>query len=206
MDFSKTPSFVSMGKSDFREKWPEWIRQLPILGMKYDENFQLIPPDQLEEMLAQTSPEVAERIREDLEVLERELLWIFRERDFSAKQQQNRYRQFQIRFMLLAALATAIGSFQVVALSQNTQWIPWIAFAETIVALMTTFYATLRGNKPPLQEWIMNRRRGEYLRREYFRFLADAPPYDKLDGATRRRTLARRAADINRGVDPADIH
>jgi hypothetical protein len=106
--------------------------------------------------------------------------------------------------MILASVATLIGSLQVITLDAFPSWLPWFAFLETIVALFTTFIATVQGSRPPLQLWLLNRRRTEYLRREYFRFLADTPPYDGLHDADRRRMLARRAADINRGVDPED--
>lgn len=200
-------NIASMGTRNFRRGWPEWVRQLPIFRMKYQDDFRLIDPDELEKTLEDVDGldvETKTRILEDMAVLERELLWMFRQRDFQAKLQQNRYRSFQLGYMLLASLATLIGSFQVITLNVYPGWLPWFAFAETIVALFTTFIATIQGNRPPLQLWMLNRRRAEYLRREYFRFLADAEPYDALHDADRRRMLARRAADINRGVDPAD--
>ncbi|MDQ7025014.1 MAG: DUF4231 domain-containing protein [Anaerolineae bacterium] len=196
-------NITSMGHKDFRGGMPEWIRQLPIIRLKY-RDFQLIEPDELEKMLEDVSEETKTRILEDIETLDKELLWMFRERDYQAKEQQNRYRSLQIGFMLLASLATLIGALQAVTLDAFPTWLPWFAFGETIVALFTTFIATVQGNRPPMQLWLMNRRRAEYLRREYFRYLADVPPYDKLQDSDRRRMLARRAADINRGVDPED--
>lgn len=195
---------TSMGRNNFRKGMPEWVRQLPIIRLKYQENFRLIEPADLEKMLADVSEETKTHILEDMKTLEKELLWMFRERDYGAKEQQNRYRSYQIGFMLLASLATLIGALQAITLDAYPTWLPWFAFAETIVALFTTFIATVQGNRPPLQLWLLNRRRSEYLRREYFRFLADVPPYDKLQDSDRRRMLARRAADINRGVDPED--
>jgi hypothetical protein len=200
----ENPRIASMGKHNFRKGLPEWMRQLPIIRLKYDDEFRLIDPVELEAYLQSVDANTRKRIEEDIKTLETELLWMFRDRDFQAKQQQNRYRSYQLGYMLLASIATIIGALQVITLNALPSWLPWFAFAETIVALFTTFIATVQGSRPPLQLWLLNRRRTEYLRREYFRFLADAPPYDGLRDTDRRRMLARRAADINRGVDPED--
>lgn len=200
-------NIASMGNHRFRKGMPEWIRQLPIINLRYEDDFRLIDPDELEKSLESVEgldEATKTHILEDMAVLEKELLWMFRERDYQAKVEQNRYRGFQLSYMLLASLATFIGSLQVITLNDFPGWLPWFAFLETIVALFTTFIATIQGNRPPLQSWLLNRRRAEYLRREYFRFIADIEPYDKLEDADRRRMLARRAADINRGVDPQD--
>jgi len=52
---------------------------------------------------------------------------------------------------------------------------------------------------------LVNRRASEQLRREFFRYLAHLPPYDRLDGYRRKLTLSQRSADINRGVYPQDV-
>lgn len=200
----ENPLIASMGHHNFRKGLPEWMRQLPILRLKYKDDFRLVNPKELEEYLKTVDADTRKHIEEDVQTLEQELLWLFRDRDFQAKEQQNRYRSYQLGYMLLASIATLIGSLQVITLDALPNWLPWFAFAETIVALFTTFIATVQGSRPPLQLWLLNRRRAEYLRREYFRFLADAPPYAGLQDSDRRRMLARRAADINRGVDPED--
>jgi hypothetical protein len=134
-----------------------------------------------------------------MDYLDKELLRLFRERDYEAKQQQNRYRVYQLGYIGLAAAATLIGSLVAVA---PRDMVPILAFLETLIALLTTYLATISGREQPLPLYLSNRRRAEHLRREYFRFLMDMPPYDTLDGYDRHRTLSMRAADINRGFFP----
>ena len=143
------------------------------------------------------------RIETDMQFLEAELLRLFRDRDYEASMQQNRYRLVQIGYIVLAALATLFGSLQALALnSADNRLLPWMAFAETLVALIVTFLATVSGREPPLPLYLTNRRRAESLRREYFRYLMNLPPYDSVEGPQRRVMLSSRSADINRGVFP----
>jgi hypothetical protein len=197
--------FVSQGKKDFRKNWPEWVRQLPIPQFPpKDTTFQLIDKQHLREAMARENadPEAVQRIEEDIEFLDHELLRLFRDRDYEAKFEQNRYRSFQIGFMLLATLATVMGSFQAIAVNTRPDVLPWLAFGETVVALFTTYLATISGRESPLPSWLENRRHAEYLRREYYRYLMDLPPYDELSGYERKQMLSIRAANINRGVYP----
>jgi hypothetical protein len=73
------------------------------------------------------------------------------------------------------------------------------------VALLATFLATISGRESPLPIWLNNRRRAEQLRREYFRYLMNLPPYDSIEGYQRQMAASRRAADINRGVFPEEL-
>ncbi|HLY28761.1 MAG TPA: DUF4231 domain-containing protein, partial [Aggregatilineales bacterium] len=187
---------ISQQKAGYRKNLAEWIRQLPqITFPKQNHDFQLIDPVQLDNFLNQATPDAAQKIREDLAVLDRELLPLFRDRDYVASQKQNQYRLIQIAFIVLATIATLIGSFQALALNISTRNVPFWAFLETLVALIATYLATISGREPPLPEWLENRRRAESLRREYFRFLMDMPPYDAVDSYERRGLLARRAAN-----------
>jgi hypothetical protein len=197
---------ITQEKKGFRHNWPEWIRQLPMRKFPPPKpDFQLIDQQQLNEVLnsVKADPEAGKRIEDDMKFLDHELLRLFRERDYEAKYQQNRYRMYQISYMLLATAATMIGSLLAVTLRGAPQWAPWFGFAETVIALAATFLAALSGRESPLPRWIDNRRRAEQLRREYFRFLMDLPPYDNLTGFERRKSLSLRAAQINRGT-PAD--
>lgn len=194
---------VSQQSPKFREGWPSWAKQLPRLRFPPpDPTFQLIDLARMREALKDADPQAVQRIERDIAFLEHELLRLFRERDYEAAVQQNRYRLYQISYILLAALATLIGSLQTLALNANRQLLPWFAFAETLVALLATFLATISGREPPLPLYLNNRRRAESLRREYFRYLMNMPPYDSVDGPDRRMMLSARAADINRGVFP----
>jgi hypothetical protein len=196
----------TQGKTGFRKNWPVWAREMPQFPRfnppDPDPNYQLIDSQKLREVLNGFDPEVIQKIEQDIQFMDYELLRLFRERDHEAKLQQNRYRLFQIFFIGLAAVATMIGSIQALMLNNNPGAVPIFSFLETVVALLATFLATISGREAPLPIWLANRRRAEQLRREYFRFLVNLPPYDGLDSFQRRTLLSKRAADINRGIDP----
>jgi hypothetical protein len=194
---------ISQEKKGFRQGWPAWLKQMPRLRFPPpDDNFQLIDAQRMEAFLATVDPKAAERIRSDLGYMEYELLRLFRKRDYEASRQQNRYRLFQISYVMLATLSALVGSLLALSLSGNRDLTPWLGFIETIVALVANFLATISGREPPLQLYMTNRRRAELLRREYFRYLMDLPPFDEVKGYEREMMLSRRAADINRGNIP----
>jgi hypothetical protein len=196
---------LTQEKKNFRNRWPLWAKQFPRFKFPPpNANFQLIDSTRLNEVLKDTDAENLKQIKDDMAFLEHELLRFFRDRDYEASKQQNRYRLYQICYITLAALATLIGSLQALSLSSNPQSVPFFAFIETLIALIATFLATISGREPPLPLWLNNRRRAESLRREYFRFLMNMTPYDGVTGFERRRLLSTRAADINRGVFAPD--
>jgi uncharacterized protein DUF4231 len=191
----------------FRDYLQVWMQELPTYPFsppEPDPSFQLIQEADWNTITSQTDKDTADQMEADKKFLDYELLRLFRERDYEAKKQQNRYRLIQIGFMLLAAIATMIGALQALALSNDPTSLPFLAFFETLVALLATFLSTIAGREPPLPIWLSNRRRAEQLRREYFRYLVNLPPYDGLDGYQRQMALSKRAADINRGVFPEE--
>jgi hypothetical protein len=197
---------ISQTPPDYRANWPVWAKQLPRINFPpLQPDFQLIDKNRLREILIQKNidPAVIQRIENDMVFLDQELLRLFRDRDFEASMQQNRYRLFQIGYIVLAALATLFGSFQALTLNTaNQNLMLLMSLLETVVALLVTFLATISGREPPLPLYLTNRRRAESLRREYFRYLVNLPPYDAYEGPQRRVMLSSRAADINRGVFP----
>lgn len=198
---AQTP--VTQEKAGFREHAPEWVKQLPRLKFpEPNKEFHLLKPDELQELLNSVDAQSAARIQEDMVYLDKELLRLFKDRDYDAKVHQNNYRLYQIGYMILSTAATVIGAFLAVALDSNPEVVPILGFLETLVALLTTYLATISGREAPLPSWLENRRKAEHLRREYFRYLMDLAPYDALEGYHRRRMLAVRAADINRGFFP----
>lgn len=201
----KSEEFITQDPRQSRKGWPTWAKQLPTFNFNEpDENFQLINRDEMRAFLQSkgADAEAIARIEEDMDHLDSELLRLFRKRDYIASLQQNRYRLYQIGFSVLAALATIIGAFQALAVNDNPNILPYLAFFETVVALFTTYLATISGRPSPLPAWLTNRRHAEYLRREYFRYLMDLEPYDRLEGHERKLQLSTRAANINRGIYP----
>lgn len=192
-------------RGGWRALMPAFVQELPYLRFPSAPNpqFRLIEQKHID-AIKSLYPEATARIEADIAFMEYELLRLFVERDYEAKINQNRYRVYQLLFLTLATVATLIGSFQALALNSSPEWLPIWAFLETIVALLATFLATVSGREPPLPRWLDNRRRAEQLRREYFRFLMNLPPYDSLTGYKRQVELSRRAADINRGMFPEE--
>jgi len=191
----------------FRKNWPSWLKQMPRLNFPpLSEDFELIERKQLIGVLKEIKADQAavKRVVDDLKYLDSELMRLFRERDYEAKSQQNRYRLYQILYMVLAALATLIGALIALFLEIRPSLVPLLALGETFVALITTYLATISGREPPLPLWLENRRRAETLRREYFRYLANVEPYDEVDGYEREMLVSRRAAEINRGFFPGE--
>ena len=201
---NQTP--VSQAPKQNVSPWiPAWWRQLPYFFRfnKFDDTFQLLNPQQLEGLLKDVEPEVAGRIRRDIEVLEHEVLRLFRRLDYEAARQQNRYRRVQLEYAFLALVATILGSIMALTLESNPGFTPVLGFAETGIALLTAFILTITSDEPPQQLWLQNRLRAEHLRREYFRYLMRLSPYDTIaDDFDRESLLAKRAADINRGFFP----
>ncbi len=198
---------ISQGKPGFRDQlpdWMAWVRQLPSLHIKAEPNFQLVNQEELNNLLQKAKPDVANRISGDIQFMEHDLLRLFRERDLEAKTQQNRYRLYQIALILLAAVATIIGSLQALVLNNQPKLVLVLGLSETAVALFSTFLVQLGSREPPLPLWLNNRRRAESLRREYFRYLINLPPYDTLEGYKRKLALADRAASIYAGKFPAE--
>lgn len=209
---------------------PEWILELPFRKLKkldLNEPFDLVKLDEIEvqpgddarniliEKIRKTlknadqTPEydrAIERVADDIDFLKQDLLRLFRERDYEAKYYQTRYRRYQLGFMLLAASATVAGSLMAISLSSDHSSTLFFGLVETILALFTTYLATISGRESPLQRWLNNRHKAEFLRREYFRFLANLDPYgDKQSSIERQRLLALRAAKINLfGSDDVD--
>jgi hypothetical protein len=200
----KTEAPVTQEKKEFRQGWAEWAKQLPQINFPEQPNvdFELIDRDELAKIFASSkaTPEAIESLNNDLAFLDQELLRLFRQRDFDAKFQQNRYRYYQIAYMLLAAGATVVGSFLAVSLNSTPDLVPFFGFLETVIAVMTTYLATISANEPALPLWIENRRKAEQMRREYYRFLMDLPPYNSADNYDRRRKLSIAVANINRGL------
>lgn len=183
-------------------KLPTFMRDLPHMRLpKGREYFELLPPDELEKILAKASPELRKEIEDDMKILKEDLFQFFIRRDRLASEYQNNYRFYQLMYVLLAFGATIFGSLQ--ALAMDSKFLVWVAFAETLIALTATMVAALSTYEPPLPKWVENRRIAESLRQEYFRYLTRSDPYDDVaDKARRKMLLSRRAAEINQGRNP----
>src|SRR5215216_258492 len=110
---------------------PQWLQQFPTLKFKPeepDEEAPLISKEDLEVVFRNADPDAKTRILKDIEFLDYELLRLFRIRDHEAKKQQNRYRLYQVSYLILAASATLIGSLQALTLTGDPNVLPFFAF------------------------------------------------------------------------------
>jgi hypothetical protein len=210
MDESKPPvdkEPVSQEKPQFRKGWPGWIQEMPRLSFPPpDENFQLIKEADLREVLKDSDPAIVDEMVAKLREIDHEIMRLFRERDFEASQQQNSYRLYQLGYMFLATAATFFGSTQALAFGSNPDLVATFAFLQTIISALAVFLSFISTREPPLPRWMEHRRRAEFLRREYFRYLMGLPPYSDptLKPHELKRELGVRAAKANNGSFPAE--
>ena len=188
-------------EKNLRIRWPAFARDFPRREITPDPTFKLIPEKELNEKLATVDPSIADSIRAQLAHLDKELMGLFRTQDAEAKVGQNQYRKFQLAFIVLALIATVIGSLQGLARDSEIT-LSVLALLETVVALFAVFVSRLAAHDSPLTRWLSNRRHAEGLRQEFFRYLMYAAPYDDENTARREILLAQRAAEIHRGNYP----
>lgn len=200
-------SQASKVRRPIRAAMPIWIQELPIWGLPPSSaDYDLVTDAQLQAVLDEvhiSDPQVRARLDEDLKLLRSDLLDLFRQNDREAVLQQYHYRRSQFFYILLAFAATVLGSLQAVVLNGQPELVPVLAFLETAIALLAAYVATVN-NRNPFDRWLKFRRRGEELRREYFRYLMNLPPYNQLSGYEREVKLSQRAASINRGEFPEE--
>ena len=188
---------VTQEKPSFRQYMPEWVRQLPKLRFPpADEHFQLLEEAKFRSVLQGVDSTIVEEIVQDLKEIDHDIMRQFRERDYEASQQQNAYRLYQLGYMFLATAATFFGSAQALSFGSNPDIVALFALLQTIISGLAVFLSFISTREPPLPRWMENRRKAEFLRREYFRYLVGLPPYDNpnLKPHERKRELGLRAA------------
>lgn len=188
-----------------RDRWPAWMKELPSwVSIQSKPKFRLIDREQLKVILDKASLVDVGRFTADLDFLEQEMGESYVEWDRKAKIAQNRYRRNQINYVLLAMIATIVGSFQAVVVGHDPTLLRTLGLIETVIAVFAVFLSTGFNAIPPLPEWIKHRRRTESLRQEYFRFLMHQAPYDEAPSDLERQGLLRaRVGDINSGKFPS---
>ncbi|MBK8024700.1 MAG: DUF4231 domain-containing protein [Chloroflexi bacterium] len=182
---------------------PEWLRSLPYFRFASEPspNFQLIDPQALARVLRDVRPDIADAIRKELAFMEPEILRLFRERDFFAKQKLNRYILFELVVVLLVIGLVVVGSLRLWTTLTGGALSALLGVVAVIIALIAIFVSTVRGREAAYPQYMMHRSRAEFLRREYFRYLLNLPPYTMDRGIEKMQTLALLAANLNRGAD-----
>jgi len=204
----KTPA--TQGNPPLRERMPDWMKDLPVRRMPSEPNpnFHLISEAWLLQAIyvsddAEDQERLCHHITENVAILEARLMPLFRQHDHEGKVYQNRYRLYQIYYIILAALATILGGFQALFATGNSDLLAAvIAFSETVIALIAVSLVMISGREETLKLWLEHRRCAEQLRREYFRFLLNLAPYDTLKYPENQQLMAERAASINQGNYP----
>jgi hypothetical protein len=204
MDTPPKPYSIRASQEMYRRSaLPEWMHQLPWLRFPPPiHNFQLIDPAELDMILKTARPEDAKRVREDIEFLDKEVLRLFRDRDYDAKFHLNRYRLYQLFYAGVGIVLVMLALLIMVSINQNSPLVTVLSFIGTLLALTMTYLATVSGREAPVPLYLENRRKAELLRREYFRYLMNLSPYDGVEGYERRRLVSVRAANVNRGLFP----
>jgi hypothetical protein len=191
-----TPSTANTGRF-------AWAQELPRRSYPpFDPTSTIIDRAELQNVLADIAPEVTQSIVDDLDFLEENLVPLFRSRHYEARRELNRYRFNQLIISVVALTMILMSVLQLVALISAIQFLLVAAFLTTLVALTLTFLTTLVSrSQSPVISWLTNQRRAEALRREYYRFVLDLPPYHNLRDLKRKKLLAVRAADIDQGIE-----
>ena len=207
---------ITQEKPDFRAGLPEWVKQLPRLQFPPpDPNFSIIEPAQLAELLKgyNISDATIQRLVREVSDIDHDVMRLFRQRDYEASQQQNRYRLYQMGYMALATAATFFGSLQALAFGTEPRLVAAFALIQTIIAGFSTFLSFISTREPPLPRWMDNRRKAEFMRREYYRYLLNLPPYRLIDEGGKQRPryeikgdLAERVARANQGKYPEEVY
>ena len=202
---------ITQDRARFRVLLPEWLRQFPRLRFPTPRrDFSLVSEADLRAVLQseRVNETVIEQLVAEVRAIDQEIMRLFRERDYEASKQQNRYRLYQLGYMFLATVATFIGSLQALSFGSNPRYVALFALLQTIIAGLTTFLSFISTREPPLMLWMNNRRAAEFLRREYFRYFAGLSPYNDMSqpAYVRRRELALRAARAARGEFPEELY
>lgn len=183
---------------------PAWARDFPQLRFPQqpDRNYQLISAEKLKEVFdsMNASVETRARIQADLQHMDYNLLRLFKDRDYEAKYHQNRYRLYQIMYIVLALSATIIASLQAMFQANDHNVATVLAGLAGFVALAASAIAYIGDRRPSFMLWMEERRSAEHLRREYYRYLLNLPPYTTLSPIERKLKLASRAAQISGGT------
>lgn len=166
-------------------------------------DYRLIPTDALDVLLADARTQTRAAILDDIDFCARELMPLFNQRDYQAAFHQNRYRLARLGVAALVTVVVISGSLTLWFAFTNRALPAIITLIGTVVALLVIYAVTLAGRTPAYPEYIENRRKAEFLRREYFRFLARLAPYSGTGtDHAHRQEAARRAADLNLGNEP----
>lgn len=215
-DDPQAPKPITQEKADFRARLPEWMKQLPRLRFPPPNNeFTIIKPTELAELLKREniSDAVINQLVRELNDIDHDVMRLFRQRDYEASQQQNRYRLYQMGYMALATAATFFGSLQALAFGSEPRLVAAFALVQTIIAGFSTFLSFITTREPPLPRWMDNRRKAEFMRREYYRYLLNLPPYRQIDEDGKQRPrydikgdLAERVAKANQGKYPEEVY
>ena len=136
-------------------------------------------------------------LREEIELLERELVPRFRVLDYASLRTQNTFRLGQLALIVGGALAAVLGAVQA-ALGGG---FVALAFPEAVLAgLLAGATVYIRGRNAQ-REYFTSRLRAERLRAEYFLILARAGDYAGVEDGERLPQLRRRIRAIEERGD-----
>ena len=106
-DASASHAPLSQGSEEHTDRTPQWVKLLPFLdesSIKIDQSFKLVDVSGLNDIKGYPTNPARDAIERDVRFLDEVVLRRFRQFDAEAKLYQNKYRRYQISYMMLAAL------------------------------------------------------------------------------------------------------
>jgi hypothetical protein len=129
-------------------------------------------------------------LRDDLDLLDQEVVPAFTEHDLKALRSQNSYRGQQIVLLIGAALLSGLGGLQ--AMFPEQRW-PGVLIA--VLGLLLGAFGRWAKRQRSLDAYLTARLRAERLRAVHFQFLARRGRYAGPEAADELRRSVRSIAD-----------
>ncbi len=156
-------------------------------------NFALVTPPYLDTVLSGLHDDAARLLRAEVAIADQVLLRPFSDSDYDAVRIHIRYRLIQLSSAALIIVMIALCGVGL-WLAFSARSTPLTLALVGVVGLCLLVIYISGGGRANLYNRYMNQRRSaEWLRREYFRFLARLAPYNGTEGDRHRRVNERAA-------------
>jgi len=162
------------------------LAPLPRLRWRPEDPYPLVAPAALARSPA---------LEPDIELLERELVPLFRRLDEQSLRAQNAFRLGQLAIIVGGMVSSTLGAVQT---ALGGGFLALAAPEAIIAGLLTSALVYVRGRNAQ-REYFTRRLKAERLRSEYFLFLSRVGEYAEDDDDKRGRILQRRTREVDLG-------